>query len=176
MRRMGKGYIQVYTGEGKGKTTAALGLSLRAAGAGLKVFIAQFVKKKRCSEHKIIAERLGDLITIRRYGAGLIRQEKTTEADAEGARKGLKEVMLAMESGEYQLVILDEVNVAVHYGLVALSELIDIMEKKGPDLELVITGRYAEQAVIDKADLVTEMREVKHYWRKGIKARRGIEW
>lgn len=176
MKRKGKGCIQVYTGEGKGKTTAVLGLSLRAAGAGLRVFIAQFVKEKRCSEHKIIAERLSDLITIRRYGAGFIRHEKTTEADVEGARKGLKEVRLAMESGEYQVVILDEVNVAVHYGLVALSELIDIMDKKGPDLELVITGRYAEQAVIDRADLVTEMREVKHYWRKGIKARRGIEW
>ena len=175
MKRAGKGCIQVYTGEGKGKTTAALGLSLRAAGAGFKVFIGQFVKKKRCSEHKIIDERLGDLITIRRYGAGLIRREPA-EADVKAARKGLKEVVLAMESGDYQLVILDEVNVAVHYGLVALTELIDIMEKKAPDLELVITGRYAEQAVIDRADLVTEMREVKHYWRKGMKARRGLEW
>jgi cob(I)alamin adenosyltransferase len=170
-----KGYIQVYTGNGKGKTTAALGLSLRAAGAGLKVFIAQFIKKRRCSEHDIIGERFSDLITVKQFGEGLILKRTPTQSDTKAAQKGLAEIRQAIESLEYDVVILDEANVAVHYHLLGLEDLLDIMQKKPEGVELVITGRYADEKVIEKADLVTEMREIKHYKEKEIKARRGIE-
>jgi cob(I)alamin adenosyltransferase len=172
---MKQGYIQVYTGDGKGKTTAALGLALRAAGAGLRVFVAQFIKKQRCSEHRIIEERLQDLITVKQYGEGLILKRKSTQSDAKAAQKGLAEVRKVMDSGQYDIVVLDEVNVAVRYGLIDLADLLDIMEKKPEAIELVITGRYAEEQVIEKADLVTEMKVIKHYREKGTKARRGIE-
>ncbi len=172
---MRKGYIQVYTGNGKGKTTAALGLSLRAAGAGFKVFIAQFIKKRRCSEHAIIRERFSDLITVEQFGEGLILKRPTTQSDMMAAQKGLAKIRNAMESNEYDIVILDEVNVAVHYNLISLADLLDIMKKKPEGVELVITGRYADEKVIEKADLVTEMREIKHYKEKEVKSRRGIE-
>jgi cob(I)alamin adenosyltransferase len=173
---MRKGCIQVYTGNGKGKTTAALGLALRAAGAGLKVFVAQFIKKKRCSEHNIIRSRLADLITVKQFGQGLILKRSATNSDMKAAQKGLAEIRKAIASNEYDVVILDEVNVAVHYHLIGLTDLIDLMEKKPESVELIITGRYADAKVIAKADLVTEMREIRHYKEKGTKARRGIEY
>lgn len=172
---MRKGYIQVYTGDGKGKTTAALGLALRAAGAGLRVFIAQFIKKQKCGEHRIISERLKDLVTVRQYGEGLILRRKRTQSDVKAAQSGLAEIREVMRSGQYDIVVLDEVNVAVRHHLIGLADLLDIMEKKPEGVELVITGRYAEERVIEKADLVTEMREIKHYREKGTRARRGIE-
>jgi cob(I)alamin adenosyltransferase len=173
---MRKGYIQVYTGNGKGKTTAALGLALRAAGAGLRVFIAQFIKKRKCSEHEIIRSRLADLVTVRQFGKGLILKRSTTPTDTKAAQKGLVEIRKAIASNEYDVVILDEANVAVHYNLISLADLIDIMEKKPENMELVITGRYADKKVVEKADLVTEMKEIRHYRDKGTRARRGIEY
>lgn len=172
---MRKGYIQVYTGDSKGKTTAALGFALRAAGAGLKVFIAQFVKRRRCSEHKSL-ERFSDLITIRRYGKGFLLRRKPSISDIKAARHGLKEAERIMQSEEYDIVILDEANVAAHYGLFSVGDLLDMMRTKPKGTELVITGRYADDRVIEAADLVTEMREIKHYIRKGVKARLGIEY
>lgn len=173
---MRKGYVQVYTGNGKGKTTAALGLALRAAGAGLKVFIAQFIKKRRCGEHKIISERFSDLITIKQFGKGLILKRAVTQSDIKAAQRGLSEIRAAMDSKAYDIVVLDEVNVAVHCNIISLSDLLDIIEKKPEAVELVITGRYADEKVIEKADLVTEMKEIKHYRKMEIKARRGIEY
>jgi len=173
---MRKGYLQVYTGDGKGKTTAALGLALRAAGAGLKVFIAQFIKKKSCSEHRILSERFRDLITVRQYGTGLILKRAPAEADVEAARNGIEEVQGAMESKEYDMIILDEANVAVHLHLIGIGDLLDLVEKKPARMELVITGRYAPAELLEKADLVTEMKEIRHYHHEGVKARRGIEW
>ncbi len=172
---MRKGYIQVYTGNGKGKTTAALGLALRAAGAGLRVCIAQFIKKRRCGEHRIIGERFADLITIKQFGKGLILKRAATQSDIKAARKGLVWIKEAIESNEYDIVVLDEVNVAVHCNLISLADLLDVMERKPEGVELVITGRYADEKVIEKADLVTEMKEIKHYRKMEIKARRGIE-
>lgn len=172
---MRKGYIQVYTGNGKGKTTAALGLALRAAGSGLRVFIVQFIKKRRCSEHRIIRERFSDLITIEQYGEGLILKRDPAEADRRSAQKGLAKIRKIIESKAYDVVILDEINVAVRYKLVELEDLLEIMEGKPKGTELVITGRYADPRVIEKADLVTEMREIKHYMARGLKARLGIE-
>lgn len=171
---MRRGYIQVYTGDGKGKTTAALGLALRAAGAGLRVFIAQFIKKRACSEHRIL-KRLEDLITIRQYGKGLILKRKTTTSDTAAAQKGIRELKEIITSKNYDLVILDEANVAAHCNLISVDDLLDLMAMKPRSVELVITGRYADDRVIEEADLVTEMREIRHYSKKGIKARVGIE-
>lgn len=171
---MRKGYIQVYTGNSKGKTTAALGLAIRAAGAGLKIYIAQFVKMKRCSEHKIL-EKLGKHITVKQYGTGFLRGNKPSKAALAAARKGLAEVTGIITSGEYDLVILDEINVALHYGLLEVDDVLDLLEQKPTPVELVLTGRYADERIMHKADLVTEMREIKHYYDKGVKARIGIE-
>lgn len=171
---MRKGYIQVYTGNSKGKTTAALGLALRAMGAGLKVFVGQFVKKRICSEHKAL-ERFKDLITIRQYGTGFLRAKIPTQSEKASAKKRLEDVKKALLSGQYDMVILDEANIATHYGLLSVDELLDLLEKKPSGVELILTGRYADKRIIEKADLVTEMKEIKHYYRKGVKARRGIE-
>jgi cob(I)alamin adenosyltransferase len=171
---MHKGYVQVYTGEGKGKTTAALGLAVRAAGAGLSVFIAQFIKKTKCSEHMAL-EAFSSAITVRQYGNGLLLGKAPSAVDIKAAQRGIEEARKAVLSGKYDLVILDEANVAVHCGLFPVRDLLDLIESRPAGVELVITGRYADEKVIDAADLVTEMREIKHYSRQGVKARRGIE-
>lgn len=171
---MRKGYIQVYTGNGKGKTTAALGLALRAAGAGHKVFIAQFIKNKKCSEHNAL-ERFKDLITIKQYGKGLILKRAPAESDVKAAVQGLEEIKNIIQSGDYKVVILDEANVALHCKLFAVDAFLKLLSGKPGHTELIITGRYADKKIIKKADLVTEMKEVKHYWQAGVKARVGIE-
>jgi cob(I)alamin adenosyltransferase len=172
---MRKGYIQVYTGNSKGKTTAALGLALRAAGAGLKVFIAQFIKKRRCSEHKAL-ERFSDLITFKQYGTGFLKGDKPTIPEIHAAKKGLEEIKKIILSSKYDMVILDEINIAVHHKLFSVDELLKVLDAKPAGVELVLTGRYADKKIIEKADLVTEMKEIKHYLQKGIKARAGIEF
>ena len=169
-----KGFIQVYTGDGKGKTTAALGLAVRAAGAGLRVFIAQFMKGREYSE-LISLERFRDLITVKQYGRRSFIEDKPDVDDIRCAAEGLREVRETLISGACDLVILDEANVAVHFGLFTVDDLLDVMEAKPGHVELVITGRRADPRVIEKADLVTEMVEVKHYYSRGVKARRGIE-
>jgi len=169
-----KGYVQVYTGNGKGKTTAAFGLALRAAGAGLKIFIAQFVKNAKYSEIKAF-ERLGDAITLRQYGRGDFLNRKPDEADSRAAREGLEEVRELMLSGPYDVIILDEVNIAVYYDLFSVEDLLAFMEARPDHVELVLTGRKADPRIIEAADLVTEMVEVKHYYRQGVEARVGIE-
>jgi cob(I)alamin adenosyltransferase len=171
---MRKGYIHVYTGNAKGKTTAALGLALRAVGAGLRVFIAQFIKKTKCSEHKAL-DRFNDLITVKQYGTGFLKSVKPTKSEIAAARKGLEEVKKAISSKKYDMVILDEINIATHNNLIQIEELLDLLEKKPPEIELILTGRYADDRVIEKAELVTEMKEIRHYYKKGIKARKGIE-
>jgi cob(I)alamin adenosyltransferase len=169
-----KGYIQVYTGNGKGKTTAALGLAIRAAGAGLKVFIAQFNKKGDFSEIKAL-KRFADLITVEQYGLGRFTDGKPFPEDIEAARKGLKRVKSILSAGEYQVVVLEEANVATKYGLFSVQDLLSVMLVKPDTVELVITGRGASPRIIENADLVTEMKAVKHYYQKGIRARIGIE-
>jgi cob(I)alamin adenosyltransferase len=169
-----QGYVQVYTGHGKGKTTAALGLSIRAAGAGLKVFIAQFIKSGEYSELKAL-KRFSDLIVIEQFGFGRFVEGKPSTEDIEIANQGLKKVRSVMKTGEYNIIIMEEANVAVKYGLFPVQELLDIIDSKPSDTELVITGRYAAASVIDSADLVTEMKPIKHYFKKGVAARIGIE-
>jgi cob(I)alamin adenosyltransferase len=170
-----KGYVHVYTGPGKGKTTAALGLALRAAGAGFKVFIAQFVKGMQYGELDALKRFTGQ-ITLKQYGRDCFISGVPTEEDCRMAREGLDEVQKIVASGEYQLVIMDEANIAVYYNLFPVDGLVTIINNIPENVELVITGRYADPTIIDKADLVTEMCEIKHYYHKGVKARRGIEF
>jgi cob(I)alamin adenosyltransferase len=168
------GYIQVYTGNGKGKTTAAFGLAMRAAGAGLRVFIAQFVKGMRYSEIEAF-ERFADLITVKQYGRGCFIRNAPKEEDIRAASVGLVEVQLALCSGGYKVIILDEANIATHFKLFSVENLLALIDLKPQDVELVITGRNVDPRVLERADLVTEMREVKHYYTRGVQARRGIE-
>jgi cob(I)alamin adenosyltransferase len=169
-----KGYTQIYTGDGKGKTTAALGLALRAAGAGLKVYIAQFIKSGDYSEIKALS-RLADRITVEQFGLGRFVKGKPSPEDRAAAQKGLEALRSAMNAGSYQVVIMEEGNVAAMCGLFPVDEILAIMSQKPADVELVITGRGADTRVIDKADLVTEMKAVKHYYQDGVAARVGIE-
>ncbi len=171
---MKKGYIQVYTGNGKGKTTASLGLCLRAAGAGLKVYIAQFIKHGDYSEIKAL-ERFSDLITVKQYGLGRFIKGKPTQADVETAQDGLKEARKALASGDYDVVVLEEGNVAVTCELFTVDDLLDAAAQRPDTTELIITGRGANDKIIEAADLVTEMKEIKHYYQKGVQARVGIE-
>jgi cob(I)alamin adenosyltransferase len=173
-RQLKTGYVHVYTGDGKGKTTAALGLALRAAGAGLRILFAQFIKGMRCSELEAL-ERFSDRITVRQYGRGRFLQGAPTAEDIRGARRGLAEIDHALRAGDYDVVILDEANVAVQCGLFTVDALLALIAAKPESAELVFTGRYAAAALLDRADVVTEMREVKHYYQRGIQARVGIE-
>jgi cob(I)alamin adenosyltransferase len=169
-----KGYIQVYTGNGKGKTTAALGLAVRAAGAGLRVFIGQFIKMGDYSEIKALA-RFSDLITVKQFGQGRFIKGKPSPEDMSSAASGLKEIQERLLAGEFDVVIVEEGNVAVSVGLFSEKELLDLMDRKPPQVEMIITGRGALPSVIEKADLVTEMKEIKHYYHQGVVARVGIE-
>jgi len=172
--RLSHGCVQVYTGDGKGKTTAALGLALRAAGAGLRVFIGQFMKAGRTAEMQAL-EALGDRIRTRQYGTGQFVRDTPTPADIEAARCGLAEIAGVVREGRFDVVILDEAAPAVHFGLFSAQELIQVIESRPPHVELVITGRRAPREITDRADLVTEMRAVRHYYDAGVPARHGIE-
>lgn len=168
-----KGYIQVYTGNGKGKTTAALGLSLRAAGAGKKVYIAQFVKGMRYSELAVLPAIQN--ITLKQYGRSCFIYEKPAQDDYKAALQGLSEIEKILQSGDYDVVVLDEAAIALHYCLFSFDALKKALLKRAHHVEVIITGRYAPQELLDMADLVTEMKEIKHYYTKGIEARTGIE-
>lgn len=169
-----KGYIQVYTGNGKGKTTAAFGLALRAVGAGKKVLFSQFVKGQIYSEIMAVQQFLPS-ITVKQYGLDCFIIKSPSQADIDIARKGFKEVSEIILSGIYDVVILDEANIALYYNLFTVGELIQVLNRKPAETEIIITGRYAPQELIEIADLVTEMKEIKHYYNKGVEARVGIE-
>lgn len=168
------GYVQVYTGNGKGKTTAAIGLAVRALGAGWKVFFAQFLKAGEYSEHKALA-RFSDDLTIKTYGRGVFINAEPEDEDRRLAQAAYQEIADIVASGRYRLVVLDEANVAVKYGLLTVDQILDLIERRAEGVELLITGRYAHSRLVDRADLVTEMREIKHYFDRGIKARVGVE-
>ena len=168
------GYVQVYTGNGKGKTTAAFGLTLRSVGAGRRVFIGQFVKGRHYSELDAL-ERFADSVTICQYGRGCFIKRKPVDEDITAACHGLEEIRKAIQSGAYDMVIVDEGNIAVFFGLITVDDLLSLIDDKPEEMELVITGRYAHERLIERADLVTEMREVKHYYREGVLGREGIE-
>ena len=171
---MEQGYVQVYTGDGKGKTTAAMGLALRAVGAGYDVFIGQFAKGMDYSELHAFAH-LSEKVTIRQYGRDRFIRGGGGPEDIEVARRGLAEIKQVVTSGDYKVVILDEANIATYFDLFDVEDLLDIMDLRPGHVELVITGRCADPRVLERADLVTEMREVKHYYQQGVLARVGIE-
>jgi cob(I)alamin adenosyltransferase len=170
----GRGAVQVYTGDGKGKTTAALGAALRAAGAGMRVFIGQFVKGMHYSELEVLG-RLSGLITVKQYGRRCFIEHGPEPEDIAAAQEGLAEMGRIIAAGEYQMVILDEANIATHFGLFTVDELLAVVEARPVHVELIITGRRADPKLLARADLVTEMREVKHYYSQGVEARKGIE-
>jgi len=169
-----KGYLQVYTGNGKGKTTAAFGLALRAAGAGLRTYIAQFIKGMEYSKHRALV-RLSDAITVKQYGRHFFLHRDPEHEDFRTAQQGLGEVKQVMLSENYDIIILDEADIATYYNLFSVEDLLSLIHTRPQNIEMVITGRYADPRVIEKADLVTEMREIKHYYKQGVLARDGIE-
>ncbi len=173
---MDNGFVHVYTGNGKGKTTAALGLAVRAIGAGKKVYIGQFMKSDAYHEIKALRQHL-PTITLEQYGHGtcLVSKKSLRDHDYQMAKAGLERVSEVLRHDNYDVVIADEINVAAYFGLVSETEILALIDQRPPTTELVLTGRYATDRVIDKADLVTEMTEVKHYYQKGILARDGIE-
>ncbi len=173
---IGRGYVHVYTGNCKGKTTAALGLAFRAMGYGLKTYIGQFIKKHPYGEIES-ARMVSPCITIEQYGRGefIHAGDIPSSEDIDAARRGLARAADIMLSGDYDIVVLDEILTACHFRLVSQSEILTFISRKPPGVELVLTGRYAPVKIIDAADLVTEMSEVKHYYRKGVPARAGIE-
>jgi cob(I)alamin adenosyltransferase len=172
--KLSKGYIQVYTGDGKGKTTATLGLALRASGHGMRTYIGQFMKGQEYGE--LDALRDNPCITVEQYGdPRCIRREEVTSEHVAQARRGLERARRAMLLGGYDIVVLDEVNVAIWFGLLPVERVLVFLDLKPASVEVVLTGRRAPQELIDRADLVTEMREVKHYYTQGVAARKGIE-
>ena len=173
---MREGQFQVYTGDGKGKTTAALGLALRAAGAGCRVYIGQFMKRGDFREVRSLRQLSN--VTLEQFGSdrGLLLNRGADRSDIDCAVSGHARLLSAMTSGEYDLVIADEINCACSFGLLKESDLIELIDRRPEDVELVFTGRNAPEAVIERADLVTEMRMVRHYFAsKGLQARIGIE-
>ena len=166
--------VEIFTGNGKGKTTAALGTVLRAAGQGLRVHIVQFMKGTYpYGEHQALAQLPN--VTVARFGH-FVDPQNIRDEEREEAERALMAGRKAIFSGGYDLVVLDEVNIAAAWGLVELDEVIRLIREKPGDVELILTGRYADPRLIDLADLVTEMVEVKHPYQKGVKSRRGFEY
>jgi cob(I)alamin adenosyltransferase len=172
--RLSRGYVQVYTGGGKGKTTAALGLAVRASGHGMRTYFGQFMKGQRYGELEALREN--PLITIHQYGdVRCIRREDVTSEHIAQAQQGLARAKDALLSGDYDIVVLDEVNVAIWFGLLAVQDVLSLLDLAPGDVEVVLTGRRAPDELIERADLITEMRQVKHYYESGVPARKGIE-
>ena len=171
-----KGYFQIYTGKGKGKSTAALGLAMRAVGAGLRVYIGEFVKFQEYSEIRIIRERFPE-ITVELFGnEGLcINGRNLNELDIRTAREGFDRSMEAMKSGEYDVVILDEICIAVKTGALSEDDAMRFVQERTDSVDLVFTGRDATDRMIEAADIVTDMQEIKHYYTAGVVSRPGID-
>lgn len=177
---MEKGYIHIYTGNGKGKTTAAFGLAVRALCAGRDVYVGQFVKSMKYHETRI--ERLFDgtdpafgRISIEQLGRGCFIDTEPEAVDIRMAEQGLTRCGERMMSGRWSVVILDELTIALHFGLLRIDAVLDTLRRRHPSVEIVITGRYAPQQLIDAADLVTIMHEQKHYYAQGVLSRDGID-
>ncbi|MCX6639949.1 MAG: cob(I)yrinic acid a,c-diamide adenosyltransferase [bacterium] len=175
MGKLQKGYVQVYTGDGKGKTTAALGLSVRALGAGLKVGIVQFMKGSSYSELKALRRFAPDLQLLQTGRSKCIRKEEVNNTDRQEARRGLELAREFLNQDDLDVLILDEILVAHWFGLVSMDDMINILDHRPERIELVLTGRQAPEEIIRRADLVTEMTEIKHYYQSGVPARLGIE-
>jgi cob(I)alamin adenosyltransferase len=166
------GYVHVYTGNGKGKTTAAFGLAVRSLYANKKVYIGQFIKSMKY--HETGLEKDFDDITIEQYGQHCFIDKEPTEKDIELAREGLDKISEILQMN-YDVVILDEITIALYFKLFSVDELLEVLKKRNGDMEIVITGRYAPDELIEYADLVTEMKEIKHYYKDGVLSRDGID-
>jgi cob(I)alamin adenosyltransferase len=169
-------FVQIYTGNGKGKTTAALGQAVRAAGSRLRTFIIMFMKDFPYSELGSL-RLLEDWITIERYGGDdfVYKKQPPADEDIATARRALSRAREVMLSREYDIVILDEICVAVYFGLLSAEEVVPLLDERPTEVELILTGRYCPEEWIDRADLVTEMQEVKHYYTRGVTSRKGFE-
>jgi len=176
MAELEKGLIQVYTGNGKGKTSAAFGLALRAVGRGLKVYMIQFIKGGFDYGELFTVRNLSNF-TLKAFGRGkFVTSKPPQKEDVDLAQEALHLAERIVQSGNYNIVILDEINVALDLNLISLEDVLKLIKRKPPSLELVLTGRNAHEEVITAADLVTEMKEIKHPFHKGIEARKGIEY
>jgi cob(I)alamin adenosyltransferase len=176
MSRTKKGLIHVYTGEGKGKTTAALGLALRAAGHGWRTYIGQFLKGQDYGELEA-SGLLGDLLTIEQYGKPtFVHANNAGEEDVRLAQEGLARACEVMQSGVYQIVVLDEINVALYFHLLTIEDVLAAIKSKPDDVELVLTGRRVPDPILACADYITHMQETRHPYQQGILAREGIEF
>jgi cob(I)alamin adenosyltransferase len=171
-----RGYIQLYTGNGKGKTTAALGVAFRATGHGLRTYIGQFMKGQRYGE--LTAARNTSLITMEQYGKRTLMHVKNipSDDDVRMARQGLRKATQCMLSGDYDIIVFDEITTAHFFHLITLNEIIETINTKPSEVEMILTGRYAPPEIIEMADLVTEMKEIKHYYQRGVEARKGTEY
>lgn len=173
-----QGYIHLYTGNGKGKTTAAFGLALRALAAGANVFIGQFVKSMRYGECGIVnaAPSLGSgHCKLQLFGNGCVLLRAPTEKDRAAARAGIARSLEALQGEAWDMIILDELTIALHLGLISDTDIKELLQARPPHVELIITGRYAPDWLIARCDLVTDMQEVRHYYQQGVEARVGIE-
>lgn len=170
-----QGCVQVYTGDGKGKTSAATGLAVRAVGAGLRIFIGQFIKGKDSSEMALLRERCPE-VTIEQFGHGRFIKTTPSNEDMTVAQHGIERLHEVMISGNYDVIIVDEANGAVSAKIIDVDNLISLINARPDNIELILTGRNAHKKVIECADLVTEMKSIKHYYDSGVPARKGIEF
>jgi cob(I)alamin adenosyltransferase len=173
---LSRGTIQVYTGEGKGKTTASLGQALRACGHGFKVLMIQFMKGSENYGELLSSESVPGLEIIQKGLPTFVKKGEPGEEDLRLASEGLELARQAVREGKYDILILDEINVAVDYGLIDVNDVIEILKAKPECMEIILTGRYAPEEFLKIADLVTEMKEIKHHFAGGIEMREGIEF
>jgi cob(I)alamin adenosyltransferase len=174
---MEHGYIQVYTGNGKGKTTAALGLALRAAGRGMRTYIAQFLKKGEYGELLAVKRFLPELIIIEQFGLPEFHHQENgvSVVEREAAEAGMDAAKKAMAGGEYRIVVLDEINTLLHFKIIPVETVLRLLAEKPAALEVILTGRYAPAELLARANLITDMQEIRHYYQNSIPARIGIE-
>lgn len=171
-----RGLVMVITGNGKGKTTAAFGQALRAIGQGYKVLIVQFMKGRDYGEF-VAAVKYLPRLSIRRFGLdSFVMRDNPAPVDIELARQGLEFAKKAIASGGYNMVILDEINVAVDFKLISAADVVNLIKNKPPAMDLILTGRYAAEEIIKLADTVSEVKEIRHHYQAGIKERAGIEY
>jgi cob(I)alamin adenosyltransferase len=176
-QQLEQGLVSIFTGDGKGKTTAAIGTAVRAAGHGLRVFIVFFMKSKDYLYGEVNALSRLTNVTVASFGhKGWVNKEDVKPEHKQQARLALNAAREAMLSGNYDLVVLDEVNVATNYNLISLDEVVKLIDDKPQNVELILTGRYADPKLVQMADLVTEMLMIKHPYTTGVKARRGIDY